>query len=145
MVVKTETRGPTGVCRRACSVLFDSSWPHGLKPARLLCPWDFPGKNTGVGCCTLLLGIFLTQGLNTAVLYCRWILYCWATGEDPRQRCSLPQKYPQVRRKKQASISFSEQSGSSFWISFWNDINQTGSARNGESCTGRDIIRSRRN
>ena len=28
--------------------------PHGLWPARLLCPWDFPGKNTGVGCCFLL-------------------------------------------------------------------------------------------
>ena len=25
-------------------------WPHGLQPIRLLCPWDFPGKNTGVGC-----------------------------------------------------------------------------------------------
>ena len=24
--------------------------PHGLQPTRLLCPWDFPGKNTGVGC-----------------------------------------------------------------------------------------------
>ena len=28
--------------------------PHGLWPARLLCPWDFPGKNTAVGCCFLL-------------------------------------------------------------------------------------------
>ena len=36
--------------------------PHGLEPTRLLCPWDFPGKNTGVGCCFLLQGIFLTQG-----------------------------------------------------------------------------------
>ena len=25
-------------------------WPHGLQPTRLLCPWDFPGKSTGVGC-----------------------------------------------------------------------------------------------
>ena len=33
-------------------------------PARLLCPWDFPGKNTGVGCHFLLQGIFLTQGSN---------------------------------------------------------------------------------
>ena len=33
-------------------------------PARLLCPWDFPSKNTGVGCHFLLQGIFLTQGLN---------------------------------------------------------------------------------
>ena len=32
------------------SVVSDSSWPHGLQPTRLLCPWDFPGKSTGVGC-----------------------------------------------------------------------------------------------
>jgi len=38
--------------------------PHGLQSARLLCPWDFPGKNTGVGCHFLLQGIFLTQELN---------------------------------------------------------------------------------
>ena len=36
----------------------------GLYPTRLLCPWDSPGKNTGVGCHFLLQGIFLTQGLN---------------------------------------------------------------------------------
>ena len=35
---------------------------HGLKLVRLLCPWDIPGKNTGVGCHGLLQGIFLTQG-----------------------------------------------------------------------------------
>ena len=28
--------------------------PHGLQPTRLLCPWDFPGKSTGVGCHCLL-------------------------------------------------------------------------------------------
>ena len=33
-------------------------------PARLLCPWDFPGKNTGVGSHSLLQGIFQTQGSN---------------------------------------------------------------------------------
>ena len=32
--------------------------PHGLQPARLLCPWDFPGKSTGVGCHVLLQEIF---------------------------------------------------------------------------------------
>ena len=31
------------------SVMSDSSRPHGLQPTRLLCPWDFPGKSTGVG------------------------------------------------------------------------------------------------
>ena len=37
---------------------------HGLEFARLLCPWDFPGKNTRVGCHFLLQGIFLTLGSN---------------------------------------------------------------------------------
>ena len=32
------------------SVMSNSSWPHGLQPTRLLCPWDPPGKSTGVGC-----------------------------------------------------------------------------------------------
>ena len=35
---------------------------------RLLCPWDFPGKNTGVGCYALLKRIFLTQGLNLSLV-----------------------------------------------------------------------------
>ena len=37
------------------TVLFDSQWPHGLQSTRLLHPWDFPGKSTGVGCHCLLL------------------------------------------------------------------------------------------
>ena len=36
------------------SVVSDSYWPHGLQPTRLLRPWDFPGKSTGVGCHCLL-------------------------------------------------------------------------------------------
>ena len=32
------------------SAVSDSLQSHGLQPARLFCPWDFPGKNTGVGC-----------------------------------------------------------------------------------------------
>ena len=36
------------------SVMSDSSWPHGLQPTRLLRPWDFPGKSTGVWCHCLL-------------------------------------------------------------------------------------------
>ena len=31
-------------------VVSDPQWPHGLQPSRLLCPSDFPGKSTGVGC-----------------------------------------------------------------------------------------------
>ena len=42
----------------------DSLRPHGLSPTRLLCPWDSPGKNTGVGGHALLQGIFPNQGSN---------------------------------------------------------------------------------
>ena len=40
-----------------------------LQSARLLCPWDSPGKNNGVGCRALHQGIFLTQGSNQHLLY----------------------------------------------------------------------------
>ena len=65
--------------------------PHRPRPARLLCPGDSPGENTGVGCHALLQGTFPTQGLNPGVLiplHCRQILYHWASGEahdKPRQ------------------------------------------------------------
>ena len=47
----------------------NSLQPHGPKPARLLCAWNFPGRNTGVGYNFLLQGIFLTQGLNPHLLH----------------------------------------------------------------------------
>ena len=47
---------------------------HGPEPASLPCPWDSPGKNTGVGCHSLLQGIFPTQGSNLGLLHCRKIL-----------------------------------------------------------------------
>ena len=50
------------------SVTSDSSQLHGLQPARLLCPWHVPGKNTGVGFHFLLQWVFQTQG---------WDLYLW--------------------------------------------------------------------
>ena len=43
--------------------------PHGLYPTRLLCPWDFPDKDSGVGCRFLLQGIFLTQGSSLILLH----------------------------------------------------------------------------
>ena len=53
-----------GGCKPRPSIRFKSLSqlfrPHGLQPARLLCPWDFPGKNTGVGYHFLLQAIFPT-------------------------------------------------------------------------------------
>ena len=47
---------------------------HGLQPARLLCPRDSPGENTGAGGHALLQGVFLTQGSNPHLLH--WQACC---------------------------------------------------------------------
>ena len=59
--------------------LSESLWPSGLWPARVLCPWDFPSKDTGVDYHFLLQRIFPTQGLNPDPLLGRWVLYHWTT------------------------------------------------------------------
>ena len=69
---------------RCCCCLVTKSCPtlqshgqNGLQPARILCQWDFPGKNTRVSCHSLLQGILQTQGSNPHLP----VLYCWHTGE----------------------------------------------------------------
>ena len=57
------------------SVVSNSLRPYGLKPARLLCLWDSPGKNTGISCHALLLQIFPTWGSNTCLCTDKQILY----------------------------------------------------------------------
>ena len=52
------------------SVMSDSFWPYRWQSIRLLCPWDSPGKNTGIGCHFLLQGFFLTQGSNQCLHIC---------------------------------------------------------------------------
>ena len=86
------------------SVMSDSSLPHGLQPTRLLHAWDFPGKNTGVGCHRLfqqvlgkpimtrrLLGEYGIQGAN-------WVFFnrvtCQRTWVQkvPLQHICIPEK-----------------------------------------------------
>ena len=47
-----------------------------VSPTRFLCSWNSRGRNTGVGCHSLIQGIFLTQGSNPGLPHCRQILYC---------------------------------------------------------------------
>ena len=59
--------------------MFDSLLPYGLWSTRLLCPWDSPGKNPGVGCHAPLQGISAIQGSNQHLCVSyngRQILYC---------------------------------------------------------------------
>ena len=75
------SRGESHECRvHACS---DSLRPHGLKPTRLLCPWDYPGKNTGVDCHALLQQevTAIVQNSFFFFFWLRWVLVChdaWA-------------------------------------------------------------------
>ena len=54
----------------SCSVMSNSLRHHGLYS-----PWNSPGQNTGVSSCSLLWGIFPTQGSNPGLLHCRQSLY----------------------------------------------------------------------
>ena len=69
---------------------------HGFQPARLLCPWDFPGKNSGVGCHFLLQGISLAWWLNLHLLHYRRILYHWATREAHTHKYCLAIKKNEI-------------------------------------------------
>ena len=67
------------VCVFSCSVISNSLQTH-----RLLCPWNFPGRNTVVGFHFLLQGFFPTQGSNLCLLlllHWRQMLYLCATWE----------------------------------------------------------------
>ena len=71
-----------------CSVVPDSLWPTDCSlsgplclSVKLLCPWDFSSRNTGVGCHFLFQGIFTTQVLTLyllCLLNCRQILSPWS-------------------------------------------------------------------
>ena len=83
--LKAERNHISFLCCSCCSLVTKSCLtlllPRGLQPTRLLCSWDFPGRNTGMGCHFLLQGIFQIQGSNLHLLLGRWILYHGATRE----------------------------------------------------------------
>jgi len=62
--------------KQSRSVVFDSLRPHGPQPTRLLHPWDFPGKSTGVGChCLLRLLDVSFANISSHSVGC--FLFCW--------------------------------------------------------------------
>ena len=65
---------------KSCPALLQ---PTDYKPSSLLCPWDFPGKNTEVGCHFLLQGIFPTQGSNPHLMH-------WQADSLPQSHIGSP-------------------------------------------------------
>ena len=96
------------ICRQIVlsrSVVSDSLQPCGSQPTRLRRPWNFPGKNTGVGCHFLFQGIFLTQGLNLHLLC---LLY-WQADSLPLAPPRKPYIYKNLRitkKKKKCVFTF---------------------------------------
>ena len=85
-------RDITSTCLHSCQVTLivsDSLQPYGPQPARLLCPWNFSDKKTGVGFHALLQEIFLTQGLNPRLL----CLLRWQAGYLPLAPPGKPSKH----------------------------------------------------
>ena len=82
------------------SVISDSLWPHQLQPGRLLCPWDSPGENTGVGC------HFLLQGSSTSARMRSWAV----TAADLQSTL----KGVQGREQNEASMPWEKLAGQVF-------------------------------
>ena len=102
----------THACACMRAVVSDSLLPHGLQPAKLLCPWNFPGKNTGVGCHFLPQGIFLAQGLNPQLLH-------WQVGSLPLCHLGGPRRTLRGLYRVRASLLFSHQLFTSLPCSSW--------------------------
>ena len=64
--------------------------PHGLQPARAFCPWDFPGKHTGMGCHSLLQGNLPDPGIEPKSPALQ-VLYCLSHQRSPLHLCVMTQ------------------------------------------------------
>ena len=90
--VATKERYPWSCYSLSHFWLFATPWT--VQPTSLPWPWDdFPGKNTGVGCHSLLQGIFPIQELNLGLLYCRQILYHLSHQGSPPLKLQIPKYY----------------------------------------------------
>ena len=103
--------GGGGLVAKLCPTL---ATPY-LQPARLLCPCNSPGKNTGVGCHVLLQGIFLNPESNPGLLHCRQILYqlsqstetlvAWQNAKGLWKKDGMTTSYPLLKTATSSSIT----------------------------------------
>ena len=91
--LKQNLKALNSVCVQSSLTLFQPP-----RPTRLLCPWDFPGKNTGVGCHFLLQEIVLTQGSNACLI-------SHALGRPILCQCAIPEALHSKGRKCEVSLS----------------------------------------
>ena len=93
----------TRMCAHMCSIMSNSLRPLRLQINRLLCSWNFAGKNTGTGSHFLLQGIFLTQGLNTGLLHIQADSLLFELRGEPKcalVACKSPALKPRTSTRK---------------------------------------------
>ena len=78
--------------------------PYGLQSARLLCPWDSPGKNSRVSCHALLQRIFPAQGSNLHLL----CLLPWQAGCLPLAAAGKPITQGYIKQLRELKCRFSD-------------------------------------
>ena len=88
--------------KRSRSVVPDSQRPYELQPTSLLCPWDFPGKSTGVGCHCLFRSIHYINVYISNLE--RWWL--WSYMQDRKRDTDI---------KNRLSASVEEGEGGMIW------------------------------
>ena len=100
---------------QVASVVSNSLQPHGLQPASVcgvLCPWDSPGRNTGVGCHFLLQGIFPAQGSSPRLMYpTHWhAFFATVPPGKPLQMCSdsISWCIRMLRRQEKLPLGYKE-------------------------------------
>ena len=105
------------------SVVSDPQWPHGLQASRLLHPWDFPGKSTGVGCHCLLypyLSFNMALLMNFSTLYgivevLKLVTNCW---------CLCLIFYLILESSYQYMVSPETKGSTCVDVSYWTKVNQ---------------------
>ena len=97
------------------SIMSDFLRPRGLQPTSLLCPWDFPGKNTGVACHALLQGNLPNPENISCISWTgRWILYPWPPGKPTYSntclltKCLLLKQYDLHSMENYSWLHFSD-------------------------------------
>ena len=121
------------VVRYRCESKSRSVVSDSLRPQGLYSPWNSPGQNTGVGSLSLLQGIFPTQGSNSGLLHCRWILYQVSyEGNRPQNwPFSVPtppgsvalQGWPKLLSMGNSETQYPVQNFIHFHRSFWGILN----------------------
>ena len=113
------------------SAMLDSLWPMDCSPPGSSVHGDSPGKSTRVGCCFLLQGIFLTQGLNPGLLHCMQIFLL----------SELPGKTHIIYKEIRKNLKIKSRILESQWLTSNNDwmLNQNRSGKMGTMIHGMEI------